>query len=43
MEFLKHQLCKKSKKNYMPRVLSDGLGVKIRNEFNFKSVFKGRP
>ena len=40
MEFLKHQLCKK---NHVPHVFSDGLGVKIRDEFKFKSVFKGRP
>ena len=32
-----------SKKNHVPHVLSDGLGVKIRNAFKFKSVFKGRP
>ena len=25
-----------SKKNHVPHVLSDGLGVKIRNEFKFK-------
>ena len=34
---------KESKKNHVPHVLSDVLGVKIRNEFKFKSVFKGRP
>ena len=43
MEFLRHQLCKKVKKNHVPHVLSSGLGVKIRNEFKFKSLFKGRP
>ena len=32
-----------SKKNHVPHVLSDGLDLKIRNEFKFKSVFKGRP
>ena len=30
---------RESKKNHVPHVLSDGLGVKIRNEFKFKSVF----
>ena len=28
--------------NHVPLVLSDGLGLKIRNEFKFKSVFKGK-
>jgi len=28
--------------NHVSLVLSDGLGLKIRNEFKFKSVFKGK-
>ena len=40
---LETSIVQENKKNHMPHVLSDGLGVKIRNEFKFKSVFKGRP
>ena len=40
---LETSIVQESKKNHVPHVLSDGLGVKIRNEFKFKSVFKGRP
>ena len=40
---LETSIVQESKKNYVPLVLSGGLGVKIRNEFKFKSVFKGRP
>ena len=40
---LETSIVQQSKKNHVPLVLSDGLGVKIRNEFKFKSVFKGRP
>ena len=42
-EILETSIVKESKKNHVPHVLSDGLSVKIRNEFKFKSVFKGRP
>ena len=40
---LETSIVQESKKNHVPHVLSDGLGVKIRNEFKFKSVFKGGP
>ena len=40
---LETSIVQESKKNHVSHVLSDGLGVKIRNEFKFKSVFKGRP
>ena len=40
---LETSIVQESKKNHVLHVLSDGLGVKIRNEFKFKSVFKGRP
>ena len=40
---LETSIVQERKKNHVPHVLSDGLGVKIRNDFKFKSVFKGRP
>ena len=40
---LETSIVQESEKNHVPHVLSDGLGVKIRNELKFNSVFKGRP
>ena len=39
---LETSVVQESKKNHVPHVLLDGLGLKIQNEFKFKSVFKGR-
>lgn len=40
---LETSIVQESRKKHVPHVLSGVLGVKIRNEFKFKSVFKGRP
>ena len=40
---LETSIVQESKKNHVSHVLPDGLGVRIPNEFKFKSVFKGRP